>query len=143
MEVLHSGIWWRTPGTKTLQFEEEFAAYHQVPHGVACTNGTAALKMALAALDIGPGDEVFVLVKGKAVLFAIDEQGMQIEEMKPGVIYNVCKGVWHKLTLTRDASWIIAENYNTHLHDSEFRQLSAEERNHLKSNLPIRVKQEA
>jgi len=51
MEVLHSGIWWRTPGTKTLQFEEEYAAYHQVPHGVACTNGTAALKIALAALD--------------------------------------------------------------------------------------------
>ena len=60
MEVLHSGIWWRTPGTKTLQFEEGFAAYHQVPHGVACTNGTAALEIAVAALDIGPGDEVIV-----------------------------------------------------------------------------------
>lgn len=88
-------------------------------------------------------DEVFVLVKGKAVLFTIDEQGMQIEEMKPGVIYNVCKGVWHNLTSTRDASWIIVENHDTHLHDCEFRPLSAEELNHLKSNLPIWVKQEA
>ena len=28
MEVLHSGVWWRTPGTKTLEFERQFAVYH-------------------------------------------------------------------------------------------------------------------
>lgn len=60
MEVLHSGVWWRTPGTKTLQFEQDFARYHQVEHGVACTNGTAALEMAVAALGIGLGDEVII-----------------------------------------------------------------------------------
>lgn len=60
MEVLHSGVWWRTPGTKTLQFEREFASYHQVEHGVACTNGTAALEMAVSALGIGLGDEVIL-----------------------------------------------------------------------------------
>jgi dTDP-4-amino-4,6-dideoxygalactose transaminase len=60
MEVLHSGVWWRTPGTKTLQFEQDFAKYHQVAHGVACTNGTAAIEIAVAALGIGPGDEVIV-----------------------------------------------------------------------------------
>ncbi len=60
MEVLHSGVWWRTPGTKTLQFEKDFAKYHQVEHGVACTNGTAAIEIAVAALGIGPGDEVIV-----------------------------------------------------------------------------------
>lgn len=81
-------------------------------------------------------DEVFVLTKGKAVLFTIDEQGMQIEEMKIGVIYNVCKGVWHNLTSTRDASWIIVENRDTHLHDCEFRQMSEQELSHLKANLP-------
>lgn len=60
MEVLHSGVWWRTPGTKTLQFEQEFARYHQADHGVACTNGTAAIEIAMAALGIGLGDEVIV-----------------------------------------------------------------------------------
>ncbi len=60
MDVLHSGVWWRTPGTKTLEFEKEFAAYQQVPYGIACTNGTAALEIAVAALGIGLGDEVIV-----------------------------------------------------------------------------------
>jgi dTDP-4-amino-4,6-dideoxygalactose transaminase len=60
MDVLHSGVWWRTPGTQTLQFERDFAKYHQVNHGVACTNGTAAIEIAVAALGIGPGDEVIV-----------------------------------------------------------------------------------
>ena len=62
MEVLHSGVWWRTPGTKTLQFEQDFAKYHQVNYGVACTNGTAAIEIAMAALGIGLGDEVIVPV---------------------------------------------------------------------------------
>ena len=32
LEVLESRVWWRTPGTKTKQFEEEFAKYHQAKH---------------------------------------------------------------------------------------------------------------
>ena len=74
MEVLVSRIWWRTPGTFTLQFEREFAAYHQAKHGVAVTNGTAALEVALAALGVGAGDEVIVpdftfIATASAVLF--------------------------------------------------------------------------
>ncbi len=60
MEVLHSGVWWRTPGTKTLKFEQEFAKYHQVQYGVACTNGSAAIEIAVGALGIGAGDEVII-----------------------------------------------------------------------------------
>jgi 3-amino-5-hydroxybenzoate synthase len=60
LDVLHSRIWWRTPGTKTLQFEQDFAKYQNIKHGVACTNGTAAIEIAMAALGIGPGDEVIV-----------------------------------------------------------------------------------
>jgi len=59
-EVLESRTWWRTPGTKTLSFEKEFAAFHEARHGVAVTNGTAALEVTMAALGIGPGDEVIV-----------------------------------------------------------------------------------
>lgn len=84
-------------------------------------------------------DEVFVLTRGKAVLFTVDNLGLQVVEMKPGVIYNVRQGVWHNLTSSRDASWIIVENRDTHLHDCEFRQLTREELARLKSNLPTWV----
>ena len=67
MEVLDSRVWWRTPGTRTLAFEKEFADYHQAKHGIAITNGTAAIEVAIAALGIGQGDEVVhwvVLING-------------------------------------------------------------------------------
>ncbi len=60
LEVLESRVWWRTPGTRTLDFERAFAAYHQAKHGIAVTNGTAALEGALAAIGVGPGDEVVI-----------------------------------------------------------------------------------
>jgi dTDP-4-amino-4,6-dideoxygalactose transaminase len=74
MQVLESRVWWRTPGTRTLQFEQEFAAYQQASYGIAVTNGTAALEVALAALGLGPGDQVIVpdftfVATASAVLF--------------------------------------------------------------------------
>jgi dTDP-4-amino-4,6-dideoxygalactose transaminase len=60
MEVLESRIWWRTQGTRTKAFEEEFAAYHGATHGIAVTNGTHALEVVFQALGLGPGDEVIV-----------------------------------------------------------------------------------
>ncbi len=73
-EVLESRVWWRTPGTKTLEFERAFAAFHAARHGVAVTNGTAALEVVMAALNVGPGDEVIVpdftfMATASAVLF--------------------------------------------------------------------------
>jgi dTDP-4-amino-4,6-dideoxygalactose transaminase len=74
-EVLESRIWWRTPGTKTLEFEQEFARFHGARHGIAVTNGTAALEVTMSALGIGPGDEVIVpdftfVATASAVLYA-------------------------------------------------------------------------
>ncbi len=43
---------------KVRQFEQEFAAKMGIKHALAVTSGTAALRVALAALSIGPGDEV-------------------------------------------------------------------------------------
>ncbi len=60
LDVLHSRIWWRTPGTQTLTFENRFAEYQQAKYGIACTNGTAALEIAISALGIGLGDEVII-----------------------------------------------------------------------------------
>ena len=59
-DVLESRVWWRTPGTKTLEFEEAFARFHGARHGLAVTNGTAALEVAMAAIGLQPGDEVIV-----------------------------------------------------------------------------------
>jgi dTDP-4-amino-4,6-dideoxygalactose transaminase len=74
-EVLESRVWWRTPGTKTLEFEQAFARFHQARHGIAVTNGTAALEVTMAGLGIDPGDEVILpnftfVATASAVLFA-------------------------------------------------------------------------
>ena len=74
-EVLKSRVWWRTPGTKTLEFERVFAKFHGARHGIAVTNGTAALEVTMAGLGITAGDEVILpdftfVATASAVLFA-------------------------------------------------------------------------
>jgi dTDP-4-amino-4,6-dideoxygalactose transaminase len=56
VDTLRSG--WLTTGPKTAQFEREFAEYVQSPYALGVNSCTAALHLALAALGIGPGDEV-------------------------------------------------------------------------------------
>ncbi|MBT8493856.1 MAG: DegT/DnrJ/EryC1/StrS family aminotransferase, partial [Deltaproteobacteria bacterium] len=57
-EPLSTG--WLTQGPKVAEFETAFAARHGTRHAVASSSGTTALHLALAALGIGPGDEVIV-----------------------------------------------------------------------------------
>jgi dTDP-4-amino-4,6-dideoxygalactose transaminase len=47
-------------GTRGREFQESFARFCCAKHGIAVMNGTAALHVALAAAQIGPGDEVIV-----------------------------------------------------------------------------------
>lgn len=58
--ALESRHWWRIGGTETEALERDFANYHGAAHGLAVTNGTAALEVALLAHGVGPGDEVIV-----------------------------------------------------------------------------------
>src|SRR5579862_8425617 len=58
--VLRSGVWWSFEGTEGIAFEREFAGFQGARRGIACTNGTAALEVALRALGVGCGDEVIV-----------------------------------------------------------------------------------
>src|SRR5437667_2466103 len=47
-------------GSAVTEFEREFAAYCGTKHAVSLDSGSAALQLALLALDIGPGDDVIV-----------------------------------------------------------------------------------
>ena len=58
LKVLHSGM--AVMGPEVTAFEQEAAAYCGAAHAVGCADGTNALLLALAALDIGPGDEVIL-----------------------------------------------------------------------------------
>ena len=52
--------WISSSGKYLKTFEEGFARYIGVDHGVATTNGTTALHLAVTALGIGQGDEVIL-----------------------------------------------------------------------------------
>jgi len=47
-------------GPKGMEFEEAWRQWIGAKMAISCTNGTAALHIALASLNIGPGDEVIV-----------------------------------------------------------------------------------
>jgi perosamine synthetase len=53
-------MWVSSIGRFIGQFEAEFAAFCGARHGVACSNGTTALHMALLAMGLQPDDEVIV-----------------------------------------------------------------------------------
>lgn len=58
--VLRSGKVNYWTGPKGMEFEEKFAAWQGSKYAIAVSTGTSALHTALAALGIGPGDEVIV-----------------------------------------------------------------------------------
>jgi dTDP-4-amino-4,6-dideoxygalactose transaminase len=58
VDALRSG--WITTGPRVKAFEDALAAYVGAPHAIAVSSATAGLHLALAALDVGPGDEVIV-----------------------------------------------------------------------------------
>jgi 8-amino-3,8-dideoxy-alpha-D-manno-octulosonate transaminase len=62
IEVLESRspFRWGSRKSKVLQFEKAYAAHLDVKHALGVTSGTTALYTAMAALEIGPGDEVIL-----------------------------------------------------------------------------------
>ena len=58
-QCLRTG-WISSEGDFVREFEARWAAYCVMPDGVAVSNGTAALELAIACLGLEPGDEVIV-----------------------------------------------------------------------------------
>jgi perosamine synthetase len=59
MECIDTG-WISSEGPFVRRFEEIFASYLGVKHGIAVCNGTAALEVAMAAIDLQTGNEVIM-----------------------------------------------------------------------------------
>lgn len=86
-------------------------------------------------------DEVFVLLKGRSVLFveADDLAGnkrVELVEMVAGVVYNVLRGTWHNVIGTREAQWLIVEGDDEPGHPTEYRRLDEEEQATLRAAFP-------
>ena len=77
-QTVESG--WLTMGERITEFESKFSNYlgSQV-QSLAVANGTAALHMALLALDVGPGDEVVI----PALTFVADANSVRLVGAKP------------------------------------------------------------
>jgi perosamine synthetase len=98
-EALGAGEISGTGGRFLDRFEREFASYCSCSHGVATSNGTTALHLAVASLGIGPGDEVLVsTLTNMATFFAVLYQGatpipVDVEEdtwnMDPALLENL------------------------------------------------------
>lgn len=78
---------WLTTGPAVENFEKKLAGVTGAQYAVSCSSGTAALHLALLALDIGPGESVIVsamsfaatanavlYVGGKVIFADVDEE---------------------------------------------------------------------
>lgn len=78
-------------------------------------------------------DEVFVLLRGRCILFVGDGRGaddagaIHAADLEPGKVYNVRRGVWHTHTLGPDASVLVVENRDTTGDNSPFCDLTADQ----------------
>jgi dTDP-4-amino-4,6-dideoxygalactose transaminase len=62
VEVIRSGVYggFPEPAPHAASFAADFAAMHDAAYGIACTNGTITMSIALQAAGIGWGDEVLI-----------------------------------------------------------------------------------
>ena len=77
---------WYVLGAEVRAFEEEFAAFCGAAHCVGVASGFDALYLALAALDVGPGDEVVTVANATCYqVAAIVQTGAQpvLVEVEP------------------------------------------------------------
>jgi len=77
-------------GEQVTKFEAEVAQYIGVSHAIGVNSGSAALNLALIALDIGPGDEVIVPTNTYiATVFAVSHVGATPVFVDHDKYYNI------------------------------------------------------
>jgi perosamine synthetase len=81
--------WISSKGKYVERFEREFASLVGVPHALTTSSGTTALHVALAALGVGPGDEVIV----PDMTFVATANAVTYCGAKP-VLVDVDPGTW-------------------------------------------------
>ncbi len=86
-------------------------------------------------------DEVFVLLRGKSVLFIKNDTGIDAEDMIPGIVYHVTRGTWHNVIGSREAVWLIVEAKNTSVENSDYTALTKEEKRILFEQYPSWLKE--
>ena len=59
MDCIDTG-WVSANGKYINEFQNKFAEYNDTKYAIACANGTVTLQLIMAALNIGPGDEVIM-----------------------------------------------------------------------------------
>lgn len=70
-------------------------------------------------------DEAFILVKGEATLYIADKEINVTEyKMERGALYNVPKGEWHHIVVSRDALVAVVENSDTSSENSDYLTLA-------------------
>ena len=81
-------------------------------------------------------DEVFILLKGKAVLITArleeDQPELELELMRPEITYNIPQNTWHNIAMQEGSEVIIIEKSNTHISDFDFYQLTDEKQKELR-----------
>ena len=87
-EAFDSG-WISSKGPFINRFENEFAKFSGTKYAVSCSNGTAALHLAVRALGIGEGDEVIV----PNLTFASPANAVMYERGTP-VLVDVERNYW-------------------------------------------------
>lgn len=95
--------WISSQGRFVTEFESAFAKFCSVKHGIAVSNGTVALHLALVLADVGPGDEVIVptltfIATANAVRYTgatpvfVDSEpetwGMDVEQIERKITYR-------------------------------------------------------
>jgi mannose-6-phosphate isomerase-like protein (cupin superfamily) len=86
-------------------------------------------------------DEVFILLKGTAVLIAGKPGAFELVNMEQGQIYNIPKGCWHNIAMEEDANLIIVEKDNTHKNDVSYLPLDAAQQRELENRIKEITKQ--
>ncbi|APY11570.1 hypothetical protein BWZ22_10105 [Seonamhaeicola sp. S2-3] len=84
-------------------------------------------------------DEVFILLKGEAVLIGAKiEDGnvvFETELLKTNITYNIPANTWHNIAMKEGSEIIIVEKSNTHISDFEFFQLNKAQITELKQKV--------